>query len=151
MRHCVFFFSSRRRHTRCALVTGVQTCALPICARPCWPSCARSRNSNGRQPGRRREAMAIGRKHNLAAALVLGLAASPAWAAAPDYRAVNTALVEAYVIPRYAPLAQATAALEGTLADACEDGRAHPAEAVAAYHHAQAAMTAVPNKRKNRV
>src|SRR3546814_2558041 len=35
--HCLFFrswrrffFSSRRRHTRCALVTGVQTCALPI-------------------------------------------------------------------------------------------------------------------------
>src|SRR3546814_1031968 len=28
----VFFFSSRRRHTRCALVTGVQTCALPILA-----------------------------------------------------------------------------------------------------------------------
>src|SRR3546814_12397291 len=28
----VFFFSSRRRHTRCALVTGVQTCALP-----CYP------------------------------------------------------------------------------------------------------------------
>src|SRR3546814_2891087 len=26
----VFFCSSRRRHTRCALVTGVQTCALPI-------------------------------------------------------------------------------------------------------------------------
>src|SRR3546814_4117365 len=29
-----FFFSSRRRHTRCALVTGVQTCALPI-----WSIC----------------------------------------------------------------------------------------------------------------
>src|SRR3546814_476355 len=29
----MFFFSSRRRHTRCALVTGVQTCALPICCR----------------------------------------------------------------------------------------------------------------------
>src|SRR3546814_6745079 len=29
----VFFFSSRRRHTRCALVTGVQTCALPIYVR----------------------------------------------------------------------------------------------------------------------
>src|SRR3546814_5064121 len=28
---CIFFFSSRRRHTSCALVTGVQTCALPIC------------------------------------------------------------------------------------------------------------------------
>src|SRR3546814_1809613 len=26
----VFLCSSRRRHTRCALVTGVQTCALPI-------------------------------------------------------------------------------------------------------------------------
>src|SRR3546814_9967579 len=26
----IFFFSSRRRHTRCAVVTGVQTCALPI-------------------------------------------------------------------------------------------------------------------------
>src|SRR3546814_1226695 len=30
MRGLSFFFSSRRRHTRCALVTGVQTCALPI-------------------------------------------------------------------------------------------------------------------------
>src|SRR3546814_1786951 len=27
---CVIF-SSRRRHTRCALVTGVHTCSLPIC------------------------------------------------------------------------------------------------------------------------
>src|SRR3546814_7719869 len=26
----IFVCSSRRRHTRCALVTGVQTCALPI-------------------------------------------------------------------------------------------------------------------------
>src|SRR3546814_4725785 len=30
MLYVFFFFSSRRRHTRCALVTGVQTCALPI-------------------------------------------------------------------------------------------------------------------------
>src|SRR3546814_14693532 len=30
MPHVSVFFSSRRRHTRCALVTGVQTCALPI-------------------------------------------------------------------------------------------------------------------------
>src|SRR3546814_11651271 len=30
----LFFFSSRRRHTRCALVTGVHTCALPISAYP---------------------------------------------------------------------------------------------------------------------
>src|SRR3546814_6476319 len=27
---CYLFFSSRGRHSRCALVTGVQTCALPI-------------------------------------------------------------------------------------------------------------------------
>src|SRR3546814_13015950 len=32
----VVFFSSRRRHTRCALVTGVQTCALPIYAERTW-------------------------------------------------------------------------------------------------------------------
>src|SRR3546814_2119270 len=32
-----FFFSSRRRHTRCALVTGVQTCALPISFLPSGP------------------------------------------------------------------------------------------------------------------
>src|SRR3546814_11334910 len=32
----LFFFSSRRRHTRCALVTGVQTCALPISADRVW-------------------------------------------------------------------------------------------------------------------
>src|SRR3546814_5487797 len=32
------FFSSRRRHTRCALVTGVQTCALPIYRGPMTPT-----------------------------------------------------------------------------------------------------------------
>src|SRR3546814_14292237 len=32
----VVFFSSRRRHTRCALVTGVQTCALPISRNDLW-------------------------------------------------------------------------------------------------------------------
>src|SRR3546814_20564952 len=29
----LFFFSSRRRHTSCTLVTGVHTCALPILQR----------------------------------------------------------------------------------------------------------------------
>src|SRR3546814_6289597 len=56
-----FFFSSRRRHTRCALVTGVQTCALPICSRceadadrrtdKCYNAAfhgRRGRHSNGR-------------------------------------------------------------------------------------------------------
>src|SRR3546814_3572676 len=32
-----FFFSSRRRQTRCALVTGVQTCALPILVKDLVP------------------------------------------------------------------------------------------------------------------
>src|SRR3546814_15779436 len=41
---CFFFFSSRRRHTRCALVTGVQTCALPICA-AYYHSCNRGKRS----------------------------------------------------------------------------------------------------------
>src|SRR3546814_6746653 len=41
-RGLVFFFSSRRRHTRCALVTGVQTCALPICS-PAKVVCATRR------------------------------------------------------------------------------------------------------------
>src|SRR3546814_6521010 len=35
----LLFFSSRRRHTRCALVTGVQTCALPISPSPPRPIC----------------------------------------------------------------------------------------------------------------
>src|SRR3546814_19464363 len=39
-----FFFSSRRRHTRCALVTGVQTCALPISL----PSSSRRVRASGR-------------------------------------------------------------------------------------------------------
>src|SRR3546814_10839913 len=33
-----YFFSSRRRHTRCALVTGAQTCALPISSLQGWRS-----------------------------------------------------------------------------------------------------------------
>src|SRR3546814_2270976 len=37
MWYSFFFFSSRRRHTRCALVTGVQTCALPISPRRARP------------------------------------------------------------------------------------------------------------------
>src|SRR3546814_18714614 len=45
----VFFFSSRRRHTRCALVTGVQTCALPICRSVPAPAAFRHRSSADRR------------------------------------------------------------------------------------------------------
>src|SRR3546814_8802453 len=40
MHFVFFFFSSRRRHTRCALVTGVQTCALPISLEWCYSGAA---------------------------------------------------------------------------------------------------------------
>src|SRR3546814_2104708 len=42
---CFYFFSSRRRHTICALVTGVQTCALPILVEP-----GKGANLAGAQP-----------------------------------------------------------------------------------------------------
>src|SRR3546814_9515086 len=58
-----FFFSSRSRHTMCALVTGVQTCALPICstpragcrceAGPVDEPCGRARHRGHQDPGRR--------------------------------------------------------------------------------------------------
>src|SRR3546814_4404193 len=58
---CVlFFFSSRRRHTRCALVTGVQTCALPISPVPpvgCRPPARRRERT---APGRRRRRCGTG-------------------------------------------------------------------------------------------
>src|SRR3546814_5530745 len=44
---CVFFFSSRRRHTRCALVTGVQTCALPISGLALASAAARTPSQEG--------------------------------------------------------------------------------------------------------
>src|SRR3546814_18232051 len=52
----LFFFSSRRRHTRCALVTGVQTCALPISpsAKTSLRSCALT---HARVDGKRTAAM----------------------------------------------------------------------------------------------
>src|SRR5881296_4436019 len=50
-----FFLSSRRRHTRCCCVTGVQTCALPICHRSRLPVAAADRtewSARGRSHGR---------------------------------------------------------------------------------------------------
>src|SRR3546814_2014174 len=48
-----FFFSSRRRHTRCALVTGVQTCALPIFRGSRRPYLGSDVDGSHRDPGRR--------------------------------------------------------------------------------------------------
>src|SRR3546814_1531383 len=54
----VVFFASRRRHTRCALVTGVQTCALPISLRatataPCAKTSASAKPSPTPAPAAR--------------------------------------------------------------------------------------------------
>src|SRR3546814_12578186 len=49
---CYLFCSSRRRHTRCALVTGVQTCALPIWSGGEWsPLRADPENPRNRRIG----------------------------------------------------------------------------------------------------
>src|SRR3546814_9623003 len=53
-----FFFSSRRRHTRCALVTGVQTCTLPICLGRSGQT--RARHDHGQLFPRRQMAVARG-------------------------------------------------------------------------------------------
>src|SRR3546814_9219140 len=52
-----FFFSSGRRHMRCALVSGVQTCALPISSRPAFG------------------APMLNRRHFIASATLAGVAA----------------------------------------------------------------------------
>src|SRR3546814_9709419 len=63
------FFSSRRRHTRCALVTGVQTCALPISDAQCYM--AHLRNDRGR-PGHNLSLAAADQRHPVAADLHRG-------------------------------------------------------------------------------
>src|SRR3546814_14311378 len=52
-----FFFSSRSRHTRCALVTGVQTCALPISV-----ACLEARGFSSDDFARSHPGGALGRK-----------------------------------------------------------------------------------------
>src|SRR3546814_9479234 len=62
---CMFFVSSRRRHTRCALVTGVQTCALPIYCRRSASLAADSRSpcrNDRRSPAESRRGRALPRK-----------------------------------------------------------------------------------------
>src|SRR3546814_7967525 len=67
-----FFFSSRRRHTSCALVTGVQTCALPISGDETVPTIAKGHGvapCDPDQHGKRRHGTDLrhGRKHILGA------------------------------------------------------------------------------------
>src|SRR3546814_4202035 len=52
---CCFFFSSRRLHTRCALVTGVQTCALPISRTEIKPAVSAVKELLAQEPDALRE------------------------------------------------------------------------------------------------
>src|SRR3546814_3115717 len=70
---CLFFFSSRRRHTRCALVTGVQTCALPIL-----------------------RAMS-GRRHDLVSAAVIAENGRPVWRVVDRAKMFVRPLSEAFI------------------------------------------------------
>ena len=93
--------------------------------------------------------MIIARRLVSAAALTLALAAAlpQASAAEPDYQALNAALVEDYVLPRYETFAAATAALDAALVEACADGHATADEAAPAFHAAMDAWMAVQHLR----
>src|SRR3546814_6470408 len=69
-----FFFSSRRRHTRCALVTGVQTCALPICARFQPRLFTKLLGTNEHQPRPVNDARAVAAVMNVTQLLDFGVA-----------------------------------------------------------------------------
>jgi uncharacterized protein len=64
-----------------------------------------------------------------------------------DYGAFNAAVVDSYVLPRYAAFAEATARLEASLRKACADGRLDAAESAEDYHGAMDAWMAVQHLR----
>src|SRR3546814_5212326 len=113
---CLFFFSSGRRHTRCALVTGVQTCALPIC--PVVIVDIRARADADDRPAFR-TALDEGR---VAAMLVGGVLGGHVAAAAPGFVA-DAEIFE--VGPRLVAAVGATFLRERRLAVGGQIGRAH--------------------------
>jgi len=64
-----------------------------------------------------------------------------------DYAGFNEAVVEDYVLPRYADFAAAATALESSLAQSCADGRIDAGESAEAYHQAVDAWMAVQHLR----
>lgn len=83
-----------------------------------------------------------------AAVLLLALPLAPQPArAAPDFQALNSALVENYVLPRYEAFAEEAAALEAALDAACADGRPTLEETAVAYHGAMDAWIGVQHLR----
>src|SRR3546814_10660023 len=75
----VFFFYSRRRHTSCALVTGVQTCALPICKLVKSRRYARDRGVEAAPKHHADEPQCRSLGKNAVAFGVINLLADPAW------------------------------------------------------------------------
>lgn len=90
--------------------------------------------------------MAMRRKRWPLIAILLLAVARPAQAA-PDFQALNEALVEHHVLPRYEAFADAAAALAASLDAACADGRPTAQETAAAYHGAMDAWMGVQHLR----
>src|SRR3546814_7539997 len=88
-----FYFSSRRRHTRCALVTGVQTCALPIARRMTRQSV------ENRGHGMTNSTYFSYRKQILAAASLIGMIVAPN-ATAQEQATRTEATTEPQTAPR---------------------------------------------------
>jgi len=96
--------------------------------------------------------MYVERQLKTAAAVALlacgfAVASQPASAAAADYAALNAAIVDDYVLPRYAAFADTTVVLEGELRKACSDDVLQSEEAAAAYNDAMDAWMAVQHLR----
>src|SRR3546814_14923823 len=89
-----FFFSSRRRHTRCALVTGVQTCALPIWQAPVQRHLAALEALDGHAGARLLALVAVAR----------GLALAGADAAADPLAVLGGARIVAQLVESHSPL-----------------------------------------------
>ena len=83
----------------------------------------------------------------MGALLALTGPAVPAKAQEIDYAALNAAIVDNYVIPRYAVFAERTAALQASLEESCADGRLVVGESAAAYHDAMDAWMDVQHLR----
>src|SRR3546814_9559993 len=85
-----FFFSSRRRHTSGALVTGVQTCALPICRRVDWRIVkARAPSANAQTPAAMTRTLVIRYDPAHAEIARYFAAAAKAWNAADEASVAN--------------------------------------------------------------
>mgnify|MGYP000403939711 CR=1 FL=1 len=89
----------------------------------------------------RRKAAALG------VLLALTGLTAPAAAQEIDYAGLNAAIVDSYVIPRYAAFAERTALLEASLREACADDRLEAAESAAAYNAAMDAWMDVQHLR----